>query len=72
MKRDLKDGNTYRAWTEKSHKLEQFSADVSERLNPYGPCNFQFRLDNKLQPRILKLMQGSQKTFLEQVWIPGS
>lgn len=55
MKRDLKDGNTYRAWTEKSHKLEQFIADVSEMLNPYGPCNFQFRLDNKLQPRIFEI-----------------
>lgn len=55
MRRDLKDGNTYRAWTERSQKLEKFVADVSERLNPFGPCNFQFRLDDKLEPRIFEI-----------------
>ncbi len=55
MKRFLKDGNTYRAWTKKSKILEDFIEKVAKKLNPYGPCNFQFRLDNKLKPRIFEI-----------------
>ena len=55
MRRDLKDGNTYRAWTQKSKILEDFIIKVSEKLNPFGPCNFQFRLDNNNEPRIFEI-----------------
>jgi carbamoyl-phosphate synthase large subunit len=44
MRRDLRDGNTYRAWTGAYPELNAFVCEVAEKLGPHGPCNFQFRL----------------------------
>lgn len=44
MRRDLRDGNTYRAFTE---PFPEYNAEVQRMavtLRPYGPVNFQFRL----------------------------
>lgn len=47
LRRDLRDGNTYRAYYEKKFsKYNDFIAKVAEKLQVYGPCNFQFRLKN--------------------------
>lgn len=45
LKRDLRDGNTYRAYYNPNfEKYSRFISDVSEKLDIYGPINFQFRI----------------------------
>jgi carbamoyl-phosphate synthase large subunit len=44
MRRDLRDGNTYRAFVEPYPALNAMVRAMAERLEPYGPTNFQFRL----------------------------
>ena len=47
LKRDLRDGNTYRAFYEKLFgKYDKFISDVAIKLGVDGPCNFQFRIRN--------------------------
>jgi carbamoyl-phosphate synthase large subunit len=45
MRRDLRDGNTYRAYVEPFPELNAQVRAFAERLAPHGPVNFQFRLD---------------------------
>lgn len=45
MRRDLRDGNTYRAYVVKDIALESQVKRWTELLKPFGPANFQFRLD---------------------------
>jgi len=44
MRRILRDGDTYKAFVERDMALEAFVTDVAERLQPFGPCNFQLRI----------------------------
>lgn len=47
LRRDLRDGNTYRAYVdEKTSKYDEFIIPIAEKLNPDGPVNFQFRIFN--------------------------
>lgn len=47
LKRDLRDGNTYRAYVDKNtSKYDEFIIPIAEKLNPDGPVNFQFRIFN--------------------------
>ena len=47
MKRDLRDGNTYRAYIdEETAQYDEFIIPIAEKLNPDGPVNFQFRIFN--------------------------
>lgn len=55
LKRDLRDGNTYRAFYEKSFsKYDGFIIEVATKLGVEGPCNFQFRIRNG-QPVIFEI-----------------
>lgn len=45
MRRDLRDGTTYRAFVEDHPALRATVARVAEALGAHGPVNFQFRLD---------------------------
>lgn len=45
MRRDLRDGNTYRAYVEDFPALNATVRKLAEALGSYGPANFQFRLD---------------------------
>jgi carbamoyl-phosphate synthase large subunit len=45
MRRDLRDGNTYRAFVEPFAKLNDVVVRAAECLGAYGPANFQFMLD---------------------------
>lgn len=49
LKRDLRDGNTYRAYIDdETSKFDKYIIEIAEKLNPDGPVNFQFRIvDNK-------------------------
>jgi carbamoyl-phosphate synthase large subunit len=45
LKRDLRDGNTYRAYYREEYEMyNNYISDVSEKLGVEGPCNFQFRI----------------------------
>jgi len=44
MRRDLRDGNTYRAFVESYPELNNEVKRLAEQLSPHGPVNFQFRL----------------------------
>jgi carbamoyl-phosphate synthase large subunit len=44
MRRILRDGDTYKAFVERDVMLEAFVMEVANRLQPFGPCNFQLRL----------------------------
>jgi len=47
LKRDLRDGNTYRAYRdEETSKYDLFIISIAEKLNVDGPVNFQFRIFN--------------------------
>jgi carbamoyl-phosphate synthase large subunit len=44
LRRNLRDGNTYRAYADTSGRFEEQMAVIAERLGVEGPCNFQFRI----------------------------
>ncbi|ELI6455595.1 ATP-grasp domain-containing protein [Flavobacterium psychrophilum] len=45
LKRDLRDGNTYRAYVDKdTSKYDSYIIAIAEKLNADGPVNFQFRI----------------------------
>lgn len=47
LRRDLRDGNTYRAYRDsESSKYDHYIIPIAEKLNPDGPVNFQFRIHN--------------------------
>ncbi|WP_162126237.1 ATP-grasp domain-containing protein [Flavobacterium phycosphaerae] len=47
LKRDLRDGNTYRAYRDtETSKYDSFIIPIAEKLNADGPVNFQFRILN--------------------------
>lgn len=54
MRRDLKDGNTYRAYVEPFPELNAYIREVAAKLNHHGPANFQFRID-KGAPKIFEI-----------------
>lgn len=50
MRRDLRDGNTYRAYVDTNPVLNEQVRDFARRLKPHGPANFQFRVsDDKVR-----------------------
>ncbi|GAB3535589.1 ATP-grasp domain-containing protein [Pontibacter brevis] len=44
LKRDLKDGNTYRAYREGDNPYDTTISSIAERLGVEGPANFQYRI----------------------------
>ena len=55
MRRDLRDGNTYRAYSDAYDELNAFVRKAGEALRPFGPANFQFRVDAAGTPRIFEI-----------------
>jgi len=55
MRRDLRDGNTYRAFVDADPALHEAVLGFGEKLAPYGPANFQFRLDRDGRPRVFEI-----------------
>jgi carbamoyl-phosphate synthase large subunit len=55
LKRDLRDGNTYRAYRDvDTAKYDSYIIPIAEKLNADGPVNFQFRILNG-QPIIFEI-----------------
>ncbi len=55
MRRDLRDGNTYRAYTVRDSILEANVKRWTESLKPYGPANFQFRIDKNGVAKVFEI-----------------
>lgn len=55
LRRDLRDGNTYRAYSGNYPEYEKYVHDLAYALKPYGPCNFQFRVDAAGVPRLFEI-----------------
>ncbi len=46
LKRDLRDGNTYRAYRQGENIHDKIIGEIAEKLGVYGPVNFQYRVKN--------------------------
>jgi carbamoyl-phosphate synthase large subunit len=55
MRRDLRDGNTYRAFVEPFESLNEQVRAMAVALGAYGPANFQFRLDAQGRVRVFEI-----------------
>jgi carbamoyl-phosphate synthase large subunit len=55
MRRELRDGNTYRAYVEDFPGLMVTVRRLGEALSPYGPANFQFRLDKAGRLKVFEI-----------------
>lgn len=55
MRRDLRDGNTYRAYVEAYPELNAAVRAMATRLQPYGPANFQFRIDKAGRVKVFEI-----------------
>lgn len=55
MRRDLRDGNTFRAYVEQTPKLIEQVRAWTIALAPHGPANFQFRIDAAGQPKVFEI-----------------
>lgn len=54
MRRDLRDGNTYRAFVVSDAGLNEYVRRVAAVFRPFGPVNFQFRLADEV-PKIFEI-----------------
>lgn len=55
MRRDLRDGNTHRAYAEPFEELNAHVLELGRALLPHGPANFQFRIDARGEPRVFEI-----------------
>jgi len=55
MRRDLRDGNTYRAYVEAFPELNAQMRRIAEALGPYGPANFQFHVGADGRAKIFEI-----------------
>lgn len=55
MRRELRDGNTFRAFTDKYPELNEQVKDMCNALKPFGPVNFQFRLSKDGKARVFEI-----------------
>ncbi|HGY56926.1 MAG TPA: ATP-grasp domain-containing protein [Caldithrix abyssi] len=54
MRRDLRDGNTYRAYVLPGFEANDMLAEIAKRLRGFGPLNLQFRMDDG-QPKVFEI-----------------
>jgi carbamoyl-phosphate synthase large subunit len=55
MRRDLRDGNTYRAYVDSYPELDRQVRRFAEALGAYGPANFQFRVDANGNAKVFEI-----------------
>lgn len=57
LRRELRDGNTFvaRYSNQTPQDLYVYLEKVTKLLNPFGPCNFQLRIDRDGQPKIFEI-----------------
>jgi carbamoyl-phosphate synthase large subunit len=54
MRRDLRDGNTYRAYVQPNSPFDETLLQIAQKLGGLGSINFQFRVDQGL-PKIFEI-----------------
>jgi carbamoyl-phosphate synthase large subunit len=55
LRRDLRDGNTYRAYSGDYPDYQKYVHQIAHALKPYGPANFQFRVNKAGVPRLFEI-----------------
>ena len=55
LKRDLRAGDTYRAYPVKSDTIEKYVHQIAGKLDIDGGCNFQLRLDKNGIPKLFEI-----------------
>jgi carbamoyl-phosphate synthase large subunit len=55
MRRELRDGNTYRAFTGQYPELNRLVRRLGAALGSHGPVNFQFRLDGEGRAKVFEI-----------------
>jgi carbamoyl-phosphate synthase large subunit len=55
MRRDLRDGNTHRAYVQAYPDLDAQVRRLAEALGAYGPANFQFRIDSERRVKVFEI-----------------
>lgn len=55
MRRDLRDGNTFRAFVDQTPALIEQVRAWTVALAPHGPANFQFRIDASGRPKVFEI-----------------
>lgn len=55
MRRELRDGNTHRAFVDHYPELNARVREMAEVLGSHGPVNFQFRLDREGQVKVFEI-----------------
>jgi carbamoyl-phosphate synthase large subunit len=71
LNRSLKEGNTFRSAFSHSFPpiIYDYLKSVAEKLQPFGPCNFQLRLDEKGIPKIFEInARHSGTTFIRSLF----
>jgi carbamoyl-phosphate synthase large subunit len=47
LRRILKNGNTQEAYSEETKEVDNYIKNITQKLNPFGPINFQLRMSNR-------------------------
>jgi len=71
LRRTLKDGNTITAFCSKGTPriIPDYVGKVAEKLSPFGPCNFQLRMDIKGVPKIFEInARHSGTTYIRSLF----
>jgi carbamoyl-phosphate synthase large subunit len=55
LRRDLRDGNTHRAYSGNYPEFVKYVHEIANVLKPFGPANFQFRVDKDGVPRLFEI-----------------
>ena len=57
LKRELRDGNTYSACHSRSfpRSIYDYIRKIATKLEPYGACNFQLRIDGNGIPKLFEI-----------------
>ena len=55
LRRDLRDGNTYRSYFVNNKLFKKRVIEWTEAIKPFGPINFQFRLNKNGEPVIFEI-----------------
>ena len=71
LKRDLRDGNTVTTYYQKDFPstINQYVESVAKRIDQFGSCNFQLRLDNAGIPKIFEInARHSGTTYIRSLY----
>ncbi|MBT4764828.1 ATP-grasp domain-containing protein [bacterium] len=71
LRRDLKDGNTSKTYLENDFPeiIKEYIETVSAKLDQFGVCNFQLRIDNNGTPKIFEInARHSGTTYIRAIY----